>query len=198
MNVGTHTLQPLLRQVAFVALAAVVLLPGCLEQQVVSTRADARPSPPGSAQQPPSIAGKRAARIQTDQAETRRAFTLVNQERLKIGLPPLMRRADLDEAASLHAVDQVRMNRLSHFGSNGSQITTRLAHIPWINAGENLARNKGFNDPSGEAVRGWLASPSHRGIMLSPDFSYCGMAVVRDPETDFVYFVQVFINPGSF
>jgi|GEM_PF-3207029 Uncharacterized protein with SCP/PR1 domains len=200
MKLGIDTLQCLLRQAAFTALAAVLLLPGCFEQQVVSSRP--APSTPQPAQQPPqqaqNIAGRRASRLQVDLAESRRAFTLVNQERLKIGLPPLMRRADLDEAARLHALDQVRMNKLSHFGTNGSQITNRLAHIPWINAGENLARNKGFNDPSGEAIRGWLASPSHRSIMLSTDFSYCGMAVVRDPETDFIYFVQVFINPGSF
>lgn len=202
MKLGIDTLQCILRQAAFTALAAVLLLPGCLEQQVVSSRPVAS-TPPSmqAAQSAPAvqaIAGKRASRLPPDLAESRRAFTLVNQERLRIGLPPLMRRADLDEAARLHALDQVRMNKLSHFGTNGSQITNRLAHIPWINAGENLARNKGFNDSSGEAIRGWLASPSHRSIMLSTEFSYSGMAVVRDPETDFIYFVQVFINPGSF
>lgn len=124
-----------------------------------------------------------------------RAFDAVNSERLNHGLTPLTRRRDLDEASRLHAVDLVRMGRLNHISSDGRRLENRLGHIAWIWAGENLARNKGFEDPVAEAVRGWLNSPRHRDNMLRPDFTHTGLASVQDPETGFIYIVQVFILP---
>jgi uncharacterized protein YkwD len=109
----------------------------------------------------------------------------------------LRRRADLDAVAYAHARDLVRMNRLSHTSSDGSQLEHRLARLDWEWAGENLARNKGFESPAGEAVRGWIASPRHFENMFRPDYSQSGMASLYDPDSGFVYFVQVFIIPAN-
>lgn len=129
------------------------------------------------------------------EADARHCLDLVNNERARMGLPPLVRSRDLDQVAYRHALDLIAMGKLSHTSSDGRQLQNRLVHLGWTWAGENLARNKGFDDPSAEAVRGWIASPRHRDNMFRPDFTHCGMVVVRDPESGFIYFVQVFMIP---
>ncbi len=127
--------------------------------------------------------------------EAMAAFDLVNDERARKGMRTLRRRGDLDAVAYTHARDLMRMNRLSHTSSDGRQLENRLARLDWEWAGENLARNKGFDSPSQEAVKGWIASPKHYENMFRPDFSEAGMAALYDPDSGFTYFVQIFIIP---
>lgn len=127
--------------------------------------------------------------------EAAEAFRLVNEERARRGMQTLRRRQDLDQVAYAHARDLIGMNRLSHTSSDGRQLEHRLARLDWEWAGENLARNKGFESPSREAVKGWIASPKHFENMFRPDYSESGMAALLDPSTGFTYFVQVFIIP---
>ncbi len=155
------------------------------------------PDSQGNEPQSPRSAVKPAisVRARVDEREAARAFDAVNAQRLAADLTPLVRRRELDDAAYQHALDLVRMGQLSHVSSNGALLEQRLGHLRWIWAGENLARNAGFDDPVAEAVRGWLNSPLHRANMLRPDFSLSGMAAVREPVYGFIYFVQVFIVP---
>lgn len=132
-----------------------------------------------------------------NRAESDNAFRAVNRERIRHGLLPLARRADLDEIAYLHARDLAAMDRLSHISSDGRQLEHRLGSLDWVWAGENLARNKGFDNPTLEAVRGWLESPRHRDNMFRPDFSQTGVAALFDPSDGFTYFVQVFVIPST-
>lgn len=127
--------------------------------------------------------------------EAAEAFRLVNEERARRGMQILRRRQDLDQVAYAHARDLVGMNKLNHTSSDGRQLEHRLARLDWEWAGENLARNKGFESPSHEAVKGWIGSPKHYENMFRPDYSESGMAALFDPETGFTYFVQVFIIP---
>ncbi len=124
------------------------------------------------------------------------AHRLVNDQRLRRGMQPLQRRADLDAVAYAHARDLMHMNRLSHMSSDGRQLEDRLARLDWEWAGENLARNKGFASPAAEAVKGWIASPKHYENMFRPDYSQTGMAALYDPDGGFTYFVQIFIIPA--
>lgn len=130
-----------------------------------------------------------------DEAAARDAFFLVNEERAIRGMQPLRRRTDLDAVAYEHARDLMRMDKLSHTSSDGRQLANRLAHLEWEWAGENLARNKGFDLPAKEAVKGWIGSPKHFENMFRPDFSQTGLASLYDPDTGFTYFVQVFVIP---
>lgn len=123
------------------------------------------------------------------------AFARVNDERARRGMQTLRRRADLDAVAYTHARDLMHMNRLSHTSSDGRQLENRLAKLDWEWAGENLARNKGFDSPAAEAVKGWIASPKHFENMFRPDYSQSGMAALYDPDSGFTYFVQIFIIP---
>ena len=111
------------------------------------------------------------------------------------GMQPLTRRPDLDTVAYAHARDLIRMNELNHVSSDGRKLENRLDRLDWEWAGENLARNKGYEYPAREAVKGWIASPKHFENMFRPDFSETGVAALYDPDSGFTYFVQVFIIP---
>ena len=138
-----------------------------------------------------------STRLPRDDLAAAEAYLLVNEERRVRGLPDLIRRTDLDAVAARHVRDQLRMGRLSHIGSDGSRLENRLSSLDWIWAGENLARNKGYDLPTKEAVRGWINSPRHRDNMFRSDFTHTGVASIRDADTGFTYFVQIFIIPTA-
>lgn len=150
----------------------------------------------GSGSYPPDsgVMGVAVQPMQNNQ-EAAEAFRLVNEERARRGMQVLRRRQDLDQVAYAHARDLIGMNKLNHTSSDGRQLEHRLARLDWEWAGENLARNKGFDSPSHEAVKGWIASPKHFENMFRPDYSESGMASLFDPATGFTYFVQIFIIP---
>lgn len=129
--------------------------------------------------------------------DAQEAYRLVNEERAKRGMRKLLRKQELDQVAIAHARDLMGMNQLSHISSDGSKLENRLAKLDWEWAGENLARNKGFDSPAKEAVKGWIASPKHFENMFRADFTQTGMAALYDPDTGFTYFVQIFIIPAT-
>jgi uncharacterized protein YkwD len=59
--------------------------------------------------------------------------------------------------------------------------------------GENIAYNKGYDDPGAFAVERWMLSSVHRGNILYPGFqaSAIGSYVSTDGS---VYLTQVFIT----
>ena len=184
MIMPRRVLPRLSRVSAIVAAACLFLVPGC-EPQRPRQEAIGRSS---------SVKGVVAKPVM-DESAANDAYHLVNEARVGRGMPALTRRPELDAVAHAHARDLLRMNRLSHVSSDGRLLENRLARLDWVWAGENLARNKGFEAPSREAVRGWIASPKHHDNMFRPDFTQCGMAALYDPESGFTYFVQVFIIP---
>ena len=171
--------------------ACLLLLPGCPPYADVAASSWSR-SETGD------VSGGRSReirRLPPDEREAGRVFAAVNLERMRHGLTMLTRSRDLDAVAYRHALDLVAMGRLSHSSSDGRQLEHRLAHLNWVWASENLARNKGFENPTAEAVSGWLMSPRHRVNMLRPDVSQTGIAVVRDPNSRFTYIAQMFMIP---
>ena len=125
-----------------------------------------------------------------------RVFEAVNRERLARGRPPLSLRADLTEVARRHNRDMIRRGELSHIASDGRRLEERLSRRGWVAAGENLARNRGFDDPVNEAVRGWINSPTHAANLFNSEFRETGIAVQANPKDGYLYFTQIFVNPG--
>ncbi|MCX7935723.1 MAG: CAP domain-containing protein [Planctomycetota bacterium] len=123
-----------------------------------------------------------------------RVFRAVNREREKAGLPPLRLNRILREVAWEHTRDMARHGFLEHRGSDGSLVENRLSRrrLEWVEAAENVARNKGYADPVQEALRAWMNSPEHRHNILSPRFSETGIAVCRSQRDHAYYFTQVF------
>ncbi len=123
-----------------------------------------------------------------------RVLAAVNREREKAGLPPLRLNRLLREAAWEHTRDMARHGFLDHRGSDGSLVENRLGQrrIEWVEAAENVARNKGYDDPVQEAMRAWMISAEHRHNILSARFAETGIAVCRSKRDNAYYFTQVF------
>ena len=118
----------------------------------------------------PEILGY-ATNINTD-----RILELVNTERQKENLNPLVISMQLNDAAEKKAADMLEKNYWAHISPTGTtpwQFITGSGYN-YIYAGENLA--KSF-DTSDEVVRAWLKSPTHRANLLKPEYSEIGLAV---------------------
>jgi uncharacterized protein YkwD len=126
-----------------------------------------------------------------DYAATRldaeRARDLVNAYRKQKGLRPLKLQPALTEAARAHSRDLARWDRISHFGSDGSNPWDRVKR-----AGYNAkltAENVGTGQVTIEEVmKGWQASPGHNKNLLLAEAEHMGIALAHDPKTEFKTF----------
>ncbi len=129
--------------------------------------------------------------------QIRQEFTQwVNQLRAERGLRPLRVNGTLDMAAKGHVCDMATRAFMSHSGSNGSTLKTRLRRVGYglKVANENLARSS--SPPSSTvAARLWLNSPSHLVNLLNPSITEMGMAVAT--ESGHTYYVFVGGRPRS-
>jgi len=128
-------------------------------------------------------------------AVERRAFEQTNVARAKNGLPTLVWDRELCRLAREHSEQMARLGYFAHETPDGLQLKERahasgVLHFRVI--GENIAYNKGYEDPGGFAVERWLTSSGHRANMLYPGFqaSAIGSYVAADGST---YLTQVFI-----
>ncbi len=98
----------------------------------------------------------------------------VNDVRAAHGRRPLTSGPALHRAARAHSVDMVRRRYFEH-GSFAQRL--RRFGVRGRALGENLAfaREPGFS--AGRVVQMWMASPSHRSVMLDPSFRRIGVGV---------------------
>ena len=121
---------------------------------------------------------------------------LTNQERAKVGAPPLTLNSILSEAALRKAGDMFAFNYWAHNSPSGRDPWSFFAEVGYryLYAGENLARD--FANPDG-VVAAWMASPTHRDNLLNPKYQEIGVAVIDGTlggvETTLV--VQHFATP---
>ena len=107
-------------------------------------------------------------------------FNLVNKERVKAGLKPLVRDARLDASTQAKADDMVKYNYFDHVrdGKHGYQYVFDYAPNQCSYASENISI---MNDPSGDnnadTVIGWMNSKPHHDAMLNPDYTLTGIAI---------------------
>lgn len=122
-------------------------------------------------------------------------FELVNTERAKQGLRPLVWDGELTRMARLHSENMARQNFFNHQSPDGQGLRDR-ARAGGISGfkrlGENLAYNKGFADAAGCAVVGWMHSEGHREHLLDGEFTRSGLGVARSADGR-LYFTQVFV-----
>jgi uncharacterized protein YkwD len=115
------------------------------------------------------------------------ARDLINAYRKEKGLKPLKLHAALTEAAKAHSRDLAKWDRISHYGSDGSNPWDRVKR-----AGYNAkvaAENVGTGQASlEEVIKGWKASPGHNKNLLLGDIEHMGIALVQDSRTEFKTF----------
>ncbi|HYD16276.1 MAG TPA: CAP domain-containing protein [Hyphomicrobium sp.] len=122
-----------------------------------------------------------------------RARDLINQYRHEKGLKPLQLNAALTDAAKEHSRDLAKWDRISHYGSDGSNPWDRVkrtGYKPRL-AAENVGTGQvSFN----EVLRGWKESPGHNKNLLLSDAREMGLALVQDPKTEFKSFWTLVIG----
>ena len=112
---------------------------------------------------------------------------LINGYRKQNGLKPVTLNAELTTAAKAHARDLAKWDRISHYGSDGSNPWDRVKR-----AGYNArvaAENVGTGQASIEEVfKGWQESPGHNKNLLMADVEHIGIALVAEPKSEFKTF----------
>lgn len=128
--------------------------------------------------------------------DERRAFDLVNAERQKRGLRPLVWDASLARLARYHSATMARDGVLSHTDGDGLDLSGRaqvLGLHGWRALGENIAYNQGFSDPTAFAVERWMISQAHRENILNGGFTHAGLGIARAADGR-IFFTQVFME----
>ncbi|WP_182102724.1 CAP domain-containing protein [Niallia taxi] len=112
---------------------------------------------------------------------------LVNAERAKHGLKPLVHRADIKNVAQKKAEDMINSNYFSHTSPNyGSPFDMlKTFGVSYQAAGENIA--KGQKTPE-EVMNAWMNSSGHRANILKPEYDSIGVGLYHSA------WVQIFIK----
>jgi uncharacterized protein YkwD len=115
------------------------------------------------------------------------AEALVNSYRAQKGLKPLRLNPKLSDAALTHSRDLAKSDRISHFGSDGSDTWDRVRRTGY--GARMTAENVGTGQDSlGEVFRGWQTSRDHNANLLLADAEEMGIAVIQAPDTRFKTF----------
>ncbi|MGE0697733.1 MAG: CAP domain-containing protein [Hyphomicrobiaceae bacterium] len=131
-----------------------------------------------------SLADRDFSATRLDPAVARDA---INNYRKQKGLKPLQLNANLTAAAKAHATDLAKWDRISHFGSDGSNPWDRVKRAGYNAklAAENVGTGQVTFD---EVMKGWKDSPGHNKNLLLGDAEQMGIALVHDPKTEFKTF----------
>ena len=122
-----------------------------------------------------------------------RARDVINGYRREKGLKPLKLNPELTEAAKGHSRDLAKWDRISHYGSDGSNPWDRVKRAGYKArlAAENVGTGQiDFN----EVMKGWKDSPGHNKNLLLGDGEHMGIALVQDPKTEFKSFWTLVIG----
>lgn len=117
----------------------------------------------------------------------------INAYRKQKGLRPLQLNAALTAAAKAHSRDLAKWDRISHFGSDGSNPWDRVKRTGY-NA-KLAAENVGTGQVNFEEVlKGWRDSPGHNKNLLLSDAEHMGIALVQEPKSEFKTFWTLVIG----
>jgi len=117
----------------------------------------------------------------------------INRYRKSKGLKPLKLDAELTTAARAHANDLAKWDRISHYGSDGSNPWDRVKRAGYNAklAAENVGTGQASFD---EVLKGWQESPGHNKNLLQAEAQHMGLALVQDPKTEFKTFWTLVIG----
>jgi len=119
--------------------------------------------------------------------EARRSGRYCGEEKFDPA-PALKWSTKLEMAAKEHTLDMYERNQLTHTGSDGKQVDSRIMSQKyiWTSCGENVAYGALYED---EVMKEWLASPGHCVNILNPNFREMGAWQTG------LYWTQVFAAP---
>lgn len=118
-------------------------------------------------------------------------LTLVNVERQKAGLKPLVLDSQLTQVARLKSRDMHDAGYFSHTSPTYGSPFDMMSHfgITYRAAGENIA----VGQKDGDAVmQAWMNSPGHRANILNPNYTHIGIGAFVSADGYHTYFTQEF------
>jgi uncharacterized protein YkwD len=129
----------------------------------------------------------------TTNLDADKARELINAYRKEKGLKPLKLNTSLTEAAKNHSRDLAKWDRISHYGSDGSNPWDRVKRTGYNAklAAENVGTGQVTID---EVMKGWKESPGHNKNLLLADADHMGIALVQDPKTEFKTFWTLIVG----
>jgi uncharacterized protein YkwD/uncharacterized membrane protein required for colicin V production len=112
-----------------------------------------------------------------DEPSEARMLELLNQERIRAGLPALVRDPAIDEVARAHSIDMLERGYFAHEAPDGRTPFDRMrdGNVQFTTAGENLA----LAPTVALAHQGLMDSPGHRANILQPAFRRVGIGAAR-------------------
>ena len=145
---------------------------------------------------PETTSGVKASIFVNTVALEQTAFDLLNKKRVQNGLTPLTWNDKLASIARSHSQNMADFNFFSHRGLDNKMVSDRADDAGmgrWRAIGENIAYNRGYQEPINKAVELWLDSPSHRHNLLDNNWkeTAVGIAVAADGS---YYLTQVFLK----
>lgn len=119
-----------------------------------------------------------------------RVLDLVNIERRKAGVKPLVLSDELMRAAAVRSQEIIKV--FSHTRPDGTKFSS-LVSRHGRRIGENIAG--GYQTPE-DVVDGWMHSEGHRKNILHPDFTELGVGYTYEENSQYKhYWVQIFRRP---
>lgn len=127
------------------------------------------------------------AGLPTQAGQAQAILTLLNAVRLSTGLKPLSLNSKLTAAAGTHSQDQAYRDKMTHDGSDGSQVTDRTtaAGYAWSAVGENVLQRPDLH--AAGAFDQWWNSQVHRENMMNPQFTEIGIAYAKSALGNYYY-----------
>ena len=154
---------------------------------------DRAPSKTSTKAPPGALADRSYQKTRLDISQAR---SMINTYRRRNGMQPLALDAQLTVAAKAHSRDLAKWDRISHYGSDGSN--------PWdrVRRSGYMARLAAENVGTGQATlkevfSGWRKSPGHNKNLLLKDAKHMGIALVYDAKTEFKTFWTLVLGSKS-
>lgn len=118
---------------------------------------------------------------------------LINAERNSRGLVPLAFDALLAQVAEAHSQDMIDRDFIAHTNPDGLNPGDRLANAGYSASTWGETIGAGYTTPAA-MLAGWMNSPGHRDILLSPNFTEIGLGYVTGGSYGH-YWTAVFARP---
>ncbi|MFN3431454.1 MAG: CAP domain-containing protein [Candidatus Sericytochromatia bacterium] len=119
-------------------------------------------------------------------------FTLVNQERAKVGAKPLVLSDAINKCAQFRSQDMATRNYFSHTDPDGNSPFYWLKQygISYTTAGENIAMGQ---TSAASVMSGWMNSSGHKANILKTSYGKIGIGVAKN-SAGRLYWTQLFTN----
>lgn len=123
--------------------------------------------------------------------DEKKLLDLINAERAKSNLSPLIADPELMKVARIKANDMTKNNYFSHYSPTyGSPFDMmRQFGITFKAAAENIAGNSTVEG----AVSSWMKSEGHRNNIMNSNYNYTGIGISKSNKYGYV-FAQMFIR----